>query len=124
MKALEDVITALKQQDLEAYREVIEYCDTRTTADEGIPAIIGLDDLTTSWDTVYEGAKADQDFNFVMAVGALVFATLYDQQDKEKLGNYPAIAPAMSATAEKFFQQGSDGLPIQYRDTIKTPYKK
>lgn len=124
MKALEDVIEALKTQDLEAYKEVIAYCETRKTADEGIPAIIGLDDLTSPWDTTYEGAVDDQDFNFVMAVGALVFASLYDQQDKEKLGNYPAIAPAMSATCEKFFQQDKDGSPIQYRETIKTPYQK
>ena len=59
MKSMQDVLEMLKNQDLESFKETMAYCDTRVTADEGIPAIIGLDDLTGTWDKTYEGAKDD-----------------------------------------------------------------
>lgn len=124
MKTMLDVLKDLKNQDLEAYREVMEYCDTRVTADEGIPAVIGLDDLTASWDTVYQGAAADEEFHMMMAAGAMIFASLYEELPPEKLGHYPGIAPAMSAVAEMFFHAGADGEAVPYREVIKEYLKK
>lgn len=119
MKTIQDVIDSLKNQELTPYKTVMEYCDTRVTADEGIPAVIGLDDLTSPWNTTYQGAKADEDFRFVMAAGAMVFASLYEQLDPEVLGEYPGIAPAMSAMAELFFREGEAGQAVPYREVVE-----
>ncbi|MEG0164486.1 hypothetical protein [Anaerorhabdus sp.] len=119
MKDMIDVLKEIYGEDFSKYEEVMEYCDKRVTADEGIPAIIGLDDLTADRDVVYEGAKMESDFNITMAFGAMVFESLYAKQSKEKLGNYPAIAPAMSAVAEMYFHQKENGEIVQYRDVIK-----
>lgn len=119
MKDMIDVLKEIYGEDFSKYEDVMEYCDKRVTADEGIPAIIGLDDLTADRDVVYEGAKMESDFNITMAFGAMVFESLYAKQSKEKLGNYPAIAPAMSAVAEMYFHQKENGETVQYRDVIR-----
>lgn len=124
MKTMQDVFETLKTGDLEKYKEVMAYCDTRVTADEGIPAIIGLDDLTATWNTTYEGAKDDEELHMMMAAGAMIFASLYEQKTAEELGHYPGIAPAMSAVAEMFFRMGEDGEAIPYREVIKDFLKK
>lgn len=118
MKTMEDVLSMLKEQDLESYKALMAYCDTRVTADEGIPAIIGLDDLTASWNTTYEGAKNDEKLHMMMAAGAMIFASLYEQKTPEELGHYPGIAPAMSAVAEMFFRMDENGEAVPYRDVV------
>ena len=40
---METILNELKNLDLDAYREIIAYCESRSTGTEGIPAIIGLD---------------------------------------------------------------------------------
>lgn len=119
MKSLRDILEDIENQDLKPYEEMMKYCDSRVTADEGIPAVIGLDDLTASWNTTYKGAGQDEEFRFLMAAGAMIFASLYEQQDPEVLGEYPGIAPAMSAMAEMFFHAGADGSVIPYREVVK-----
>lgn len=119
MKTIQEVLDTLQNGELEQYKEVMEYCDRRVTADEGIPAVIGLDDLTSSSNGAYQGAKTEGNFNYVMAAGAMVFASLYEALPPEKLGNYPAIAPAMSAMAEMFFRPDEAGNAIQYREVVK-----
>lgn len=119
MRTIQDVLERLEKQGLESYKEIMEYCDSRVTADEGIPAVIGLDDLTASWNTTYKGAKTDEDFRFLMAAGAMIFASLYEQKDPEVLGEYPGIAPAMSAMAEMYFHAGEDKETIPYREVVK-----
>ncbi len=118
MKTMEDVLSMLKEQDLESYKALMAYCDTRVTADEGIPAIIGLDDLTATWNTTYEGAKDDEKLHMMMAAGAMIFASLYEQKTPEELGHYPGIAPAMSAVAEMFFRMDENGEAVPYRDVV------
>ena len=118
MKSMQDVLEMLKNQDLESFKETMAYCDTRVTADEGIPAIIGLDDLTGTWDKTYEGAKDDQELHMMMAVGAMIFTSLYEQKTPEELGHYPGIAPAMSAVAEMFFRMDENGEAVPYRDVV------
>lgn len=118
MKTMEDVLSMLKEQDLESYKALMAYCDTRVTADEGIPAIIGLDDLTATWNTTYEGAKDDEKLHMMMAAGVMIFASLYEQKTPEELGHYPGIAPAMSAVAEMFFRMDENGEAVPYRDVV------
>ena len=43
---METILNKLKDVNLDEYREIIRYCESRSTGTEGIPAIIGLDDLT------------------------------------------------------------------------------
>lgn len=119
MKTMEDVIQMLKEQNLDSYKALMAYCDKRVTADEGIPAIIGLDDLTSTWNTTYEGAKDDEKLHMMMAAGAMIFASLYEQRTPEELGHYPGIAPAMSAVAEMFFRMNEDGEAVPYREVVK-----
>jgi len=119
MNSMDELFAAVKNDDLKEFYEVMEYCDKRVTADEGIPAVIGLDDLTASWNTTYTGAKGDEHFHLLMAAAAMVFAGLYEQKDPQSLGEYPGIAPAMSAMAEMFFHSGDDKAPIPYRKVIR-----
>ena len=119
MKEMRDVWEDLKRQDLEKYRETMEYCKTRVTSDEGIPAVLGLDDLTASWADVWQGPETEREFHKAMAAAAMVFASLYEQLDPEELGHYPGIAPAMSALAELFFLPGDGGEAIPYRSVVK-----
>jgi hypothetical protein len=92
------------------YRRVIELCAQRNTAEEGIPAIIGLDDMTDGGRSAFEGAPMDGDMRLAMAADTLIFNWLYSE-DKERNQHYPSIAPAMSALAEKRFytEDGKDG---------------
>lgn len=114
-KDIEMMIKQLTEADLDAYREIIEYCESRQTGLEGIPAIVGLDDLTDPDRPIYKGAKMDEAMNKQMAVDALIFTWLYDQVE-ERDPHYPAIAPAMSALAEKAFViYEGDEKPSQYR---------
>ena len=119
MSKMQDVWEDLKHQDLEKYKETMEYCKTRVTADEGIPAILGLDDLTAPWDAVWQGSKSEEEFHGAMAAAAMIFASLYEKLEPEELGHYPGIAPAMSALAEMFFRPGADGEAVPYRDAVK-----
>lgn len=112
---MEEMLKGMKDADLEAYREIIRYCESRSTGTEGIPAIIGLDDLTDPDRPVYQGAAMDEKMHEKMALDALLFAWLYAQvPDRDP--HYPAIAPAMSALAEKSFliREGEEN-PSQYR---------
>lgn len=119
MKTMQEVLESLETLGSEPYEDLMKYCDSRKTADEGIPAVIGLDDLTASWNTTYQGAKQDEEFRFLMAAGAMIFASLYEQKDAEALGEYPGIAPAMSAMAEMFFHAGADGSVVPYREVVQ-----
>lgn len=119
MKTIQDIFESLEKQGLDSYEDIIKYCDSRVTADEGIPAVIGLDDLTASWNTTYKGAEPDEEFRFLMAAGAMIFASLYEQKDAQVLGEYPGIAPAMSAMAEMFFHAGENGETVPYREVVK-----
>ena len=119
MKTIQDIFKDIESQGMEPWVDLMKYCDSRVTADEGIPAVIGLDDLTASWNTTYKGARQDEEFRFLMAAGAMVFANLYEQKSAEELGEYPGIAPAMSAMAEMFFHAGEDGRTVPYREVEK-----
>lgn len=119
MKTIQEIFEEIESQGMEPYKALMEYCDSRVTADEGIPAVIGLDDLTASWNTTYKGAVQDEEFRFLMAAGAMVFAGLYEQKSAEELGEYPGIAPAISAMAEMFFHAGEDGVIVPYREVVK-----
>lgn len=112
---METILNELKNADLEVYKEIIAYCESRSTGTEGIPAIIGLDDLTDSDRPIYEGAAMDAQMNEKMALDALIFTWLYDKVE-ERDPHYPAIAPAMSALAEKtFLIKEGETEPSQYR---------
>ena len=112
---LNDIISKLRDADLEAYREIIRYCESRQTGTEGIPAIIGLDDLTDPDRPVYEGAPMDQKMGQELALDAMLFTWLYAQMP-DRDPHYPAIAPAMSAAAEKAFViYEGDETPSPYR---------
>ena len=112
---LKDIISKLQNADLEAYKEIIQYCESRQTGLEGIPAIIGLDDLTDPDRPVYQGAAMDQKMGQEMALDAMLLTWLYAQQP-DRDPHYPAVAPAMSALAEKAFViYEGDQAPSQYR---------
>ena len=112
---METILNKLKDIDLEEYREIIRYCESRSSGTEGIPAIIGLDDLTDPDRPVYQGAEMDQKMHMDMALNELVFTWLYSQVD-DRDPHYPAVAPAMSALAEKSFViYDGDTEPSQYR---------
>lgn len=96
----------------ESFMKVIDYCETRVTAEEGIPAIIGLDDLTGGAKKTFTPAPADEGLGLIQGLAALVFAYYYDKSGKVE-DPYPAIAPAMSAMAEKFFRIAP------YREVVK-----
>lgn len=102
---IEDLIEQLGADNLENYRRVIAYCGERDRDSQGVPMIIGLDDLTTDGQKPFEVSRAEDELSFYQAVGALLFTDLIDQQMTEEGGSgRGAILPAMEAVAEKFFQ--------------------
>ena len=118
MNEMEQILQQIPQLDLDEYRKIIAYCERRSAPLEGIPAIIGLDDLTRKEKNVYQGAQMDAQMNAEMARDAMVFSWLYDEVS-ERDPHYPAIAPAMSALAEKaFFTPEGENQPCQYRQLV------
>lgn len=102
---------------------LIDYCDKRVTADEGIPTIIGLDDLTNTDNAQYTPAPSDRDMGLVLAAGSLVMTELYTRC-KEADPHYPPIARAMSPLTEQCFlaeysADGSDFIVHPYREAVK-----
>lgn len=122
MQTLEEILEKADVKHIERYKEVMAYCNTRVTADEGIPAIIGLDDLTMEKPAAYEGAPVDEELKMILAAGVLVFTSLYEQDEETLKGEYPAVAPAMSAAAEMFFslaKENGENKIIPYREVVK-----
>lgn len=119
MKEFDKIIEKLNSIDPEEYRKIIAFCESRQTGTEGIPAIIGLDDLTDPDRPVYQGAPMDAQMSEEMAIDALVFTYLYSQvPDRDP--HYPCIAPAMSALAEKtFITYEGDEKPSGYREFLE-----
>lgn len=112
---LNEIVSRLQNADLEKYRKIIRFCESRHSGTEGIPAIIGLDDLTDPDRPVYQGAEMDRRMSEAMAIDAMLFTWLYDQEP-DRNPHYPAIAPAMSALAEKSFViYDDDKEPSAYR---------
>lgn len=123
MELLKSVLETLSTQNLEEYKEIMDYCSKRVYEDEGIPAIVGLDDISSAYDTVYEVVEEDKNYHFLGAAAVLIFTYLYSSYDEEMLKYYPAIAPAMSAVAEKMFHQLPSGEIMEFRSITKIPYK-
>jgi len=125
VESLDAIIEQLDADNLDGYREVMEYCLQRNTANEGIPMIIGLEDLRVTSDKAYIGSKEDEELSFTLAMGVLLFTDLFDQTEGAVEHGKPAIVPAMSALAEKFFRcelRGREKVKtISYRSTI--PYR-
>lgn len=115
----------LAPDDRAALEKIIEYCGTRITSDEGIPAIIALDDLTNTAESLYTPAAGDRDMNLILSAAALLFTELYEERGPDE--HYPSIAFAMSAVAEKFFraEYRGDALEIRpYSDVVGQFLKK
>ena len=113
-----DLLKELNEEELEEYRKLIEFCEQRKTGTEGIPAIIGLDDLTDTSRTVYETAPCDEELKMKMAEDALIFTYLYSQLETRDM-DYPCIAPAMSAMAEKDYYTQEGEEPVPYREMLE-----
>ncbi|MEG1012025.1 MAG: hypothetical protein RSD27_08580 [Ruthenibacterium sp.] len=123
-----EILHLLQAEDKEKFEEVMAYCDTRITADEGIPAVIALDDLTMTDNTgAFVPASDDRDMGLVMAVNAMLYTCLYQNRENKNL-HYPSICPAMSAVAETCFRAdyaADDTLSlVPYRDVIGAFIKK
>lgn len=102
---IEELIEQLGADNLENYRRVLAYCGSRNRDEEGIPMIIGLDDLTAPDQEAFEVSAQEDELSFYQAVGALLFTDLLDQQMVKEGGTgRGAIIPAMEAAAERFFQ--------------------
>ena len=103
------ILEELGANDMSSFIELVEdisFVDERT---EGIPAYIGLEDLTKNYEGNYQPAYDDEDMGLLLATGVLLFTDLYEQNDKfirdKKLEEtYPAAALAMTALARKCFR--------------------
>ena len=112
MKDLFDILKKIGAENRQAYLDTMAYCDTRVTADEGIPAVIALDDLTRpDHDVAYAPPEADRDLGMLLAAQALLYTSLYEARPKKPGDKYPSICPALSAAAESCFllAYGPDG---------------
>lgn len=105
VESIEDIIEVIGADNLEGYLEVMEYCLQRDTENEGVPMVIGLDDLTAQNRQPYVNAN-EEELSFHMAIGELLFTDLFEQRlSEEGQDEGKAITLAMNALAEKFFQQ-------------------
>lgn len=127
---IEELIEQLGADNLENYRKIIELCEGRNRDDEGVPVIIGLDDLTTSSQQPFEVSEKEDELSFYQAVGTLLFTDLIDQKMVEAGGSgRGAIIPAMEAVAERFFQSRKDAEPntggsISYTEALSQKKKE
>ena len=123
MKDLFDVLKLVKADDRQFYLDSMKFCDARVTADEGIPAVIGLDDLTRpESDRVFIPAQEDRDMGLLLAAKALLYASLYEEQYSLKSSIYPPICPAASCAIESCFRTrcGENGQTevLSYREDL------
>lgn len=114
--SMEEIIGQIGADNLNRYQQVMEYCGQRDTANEGIPMMIGLDDLTVNRKEQFEASQVDEELSFQLALGVLLFADLYGQQDEAA-----PIIPAISALAERFFNMEQDE---NFEFTQSLPYTK
>ncbi len=123
MQDIMERFSTAAQDDFKEYRDIVNYCDGRVSAEEGIPAIIGLDDLTGKGHAIFQGAEMDEKLSLALAEDALIFNWIYAQQTDRDM-HYPSIAPAMSALAEKMFYipEGED-QPGKYREMLEKEEK-
>ena len=113
-----DLLEDLDEEKLDEYRKIIGFCESRKTGTEGIPAIIGLDDLTDTSRTVYQTAPCDEKVKMKMAEDALIFTYLYSKLETRDM-DYPCIAPAMSVMAELDYHTDEDGNILTYREMLE-----
>ena len=113
-----DLLKELNEEELKEYQKIVDFCESRKSGLEGIPAIIGLDDLTDTSRTVYETAPCDKDAKMTMAKDALIFTYLYSKLETRDM-DYPCIAPAMSAMAEKDYYTETGREPVSYRHMLE-----
>lgn len=122
--SIEELIEQIGADNLENYLEVMEYCMQRNRDEEGVPVIIGLDDLTSSNQEPYFVSSQENELSFYQAAGTLLFTDLFDQQKTQYLKDgESAVLPAMEAVAEHFFQgrKGDDGQirgSVSYREAV------
>ena len=121
MNELERILEKFNPLGERELLELIDYCDKRVTADEGIPTIIGLDDLTNTEEAKYTPAENDRDMGLVLAAGALVMTDIYTRC-KEPDPHYPPIARAMSPLTEQCFRavydENGDFTVHPYREVV------
>lgn len=106
---IEGILAELGADDLTQFHELIEACNATDEKTCGVPAFIGLDDLTSDYEGGYAPAYDDEDMGLLLATGGLLFTDLYEQneqymKDKKLDETYPAAAPAMNALARKCFR--------------------
>lgn len=118
MEEIKKIQDRLETLDLDVYREFIALSMEMNGGIEGIPAIIGLSDLTCP-ERVYSGAEMDTKMLEQMAADAMICSWLCDRMP-DRDPHYPAIAPAMSAMAMKTFVilEGEDS-PRGYRALLE-----
>lgn len=104
-ETLDTLLEGLGAEDLTIFQELMAYCDSRDENREGIPAYLGLDDLTApERNKQFEPAAQDSGLGLVLATGAMLFTSLYEQNDECDETEYPPVVKAAMALAEKAFR--------------------
>ncbi len=108
-----EILAVLEAQNKQKFLDMMDYCAKRVNADEGIPAIIALDDLTREDGGTFTPAACDDEMGMLMAACAMLYTNLYENKE-DRDPHYPAICPAMSAVAESCFraETGAEGKPV------------
>lgn len=114
-----EILQAAIQEGFSKHQEILNYCDTRNSAEEGIPAIIGLSDLREGGRKVFQSTPQDEKLRAQLGMEATILNYLIFQ--KTQAGDrYPSIAGAMSALAEKcFLWKDGENRPISYQELLK-----
>jgi hypothetical protein len=84
--------------------ELLAGCSTRRPRDEGIPAILIVDDFTRPEKPLMTPAPGDAELGRLYADLSLALAILVESKGGDPM--YPSICPAMSAIAEWEFGHG------------------
>jgi hypothetical protein len=85
----------------EELKALLAYCNSRESRDEGIPAILIVDDFTGTDKPARVPALADEALGSFYADLSLALAILVEAGGGDPY--YPSICPAMSAIAEQTF---------------------
>jgi hypothetical protein len=82
-------------------KALLDYCNHRETRDEGVPAILIVDDFNRANKSAMTPALTDEALGPFYADLSLALALLVEAGGGDP--DYPSICPAMSAIAEQAF---------------------
>lgn len=99
---IEEVFRRIGADELSSFKERIMRCREENPEEIGIPLYVGLEDFDLRDEEPCETAEADPSMGLLLAVGAILYTNLYEQEE-DAGQNDPPIVRAMHVLASHCF---------------------